>query len=155
MVLCLLLSPDFRALFLQGLFAAVFHVMIGYFVITWWGLLWRPGPLQCREYSPLMPWGCHGDRLPGAGPAAGWEFTVPRRVCELDGVVTRDASGSHFLGPLKGSGVWENWLLIPSWAGAVLSPADTRCLCCCVLLLCSSRPERLLQKIILTAWPLE
>ena len=43
-----------------------------------------------------------------SGPAEGWEFTVPRRVCELDGVVTRDASGSHFLGPLKGSSVWEN-----------------------------------------------
>lgn len=56
-----------------------------------------------------------------SGLAWCWEFTIPRRVCELDSVVTRDASGSHFLGPLKGKGVWENWLLIPLWAGAVLS----------------------------------
>ena len=25
-----------------------------------------------------------------SGPAEGWEFTIPRRVCELEGVVTRD-----------------------------------------------------------------
>lgn len=89
-----------------------------------------------------------------SGLAQCWEFTTPRRVCELDSVVTRDTSGSHFLGPLKGSSVWKtsSWFL----SGQELcSPTDACCFCSCVLLLCSSRPERLLQKIILTAWPLE
>lgn len=39
-----------------------------------------------------------------SGRAQSWEFIIPRRVCEPDSIVTRDASGSHFLGPLKGSG---------------------------------------------------
>lgn len=30
------------------------------------------------------------------------EFTIPRRVCELDSVVTRDTYGSHFLRPFEG-----------------------------------------------------
>lgn len=77
-----------------------------------------------------------------------WEFTVPRHLCELDSVVTRGASGSHFLGPLKGSGVWET----SSW---FLSGQELCCFCSCMLLLCSSPSERLLQKIILAAWPLE
>lgn len=59
-----LLPPDFRALFLQGLFAAIFCVTISYSIITSRGLLRRPYPLHCREYSPLMLWDCHGDRLP-------------------------------------------------------------------------------------------
>lgn len=62
-------------------------------------LLWRPGLLQCREYSPLMPWDCHGDRLPGVGSCRGLGIYNPQAClwagqCSYQGRFWKSFSGS-------------------------------------------------------------
>lgn len=130
--------PECRALFLQGLFAAVFRVMISYSVITSRGLLGRPGPLQCREYSPLTPWDCHGDRLPSVRSCLVLGIYNPQTClwagqCSYQGRFWKSFSpsfeGRQCLRKLAlGSSPGRSWAL--SQTPAAFVPA-----CCCFVLL--------------------
>lgn len=130
-------SADSRALFILGLSAAVFLVTISYSVITSWGLLWRLG-LQCREYSRLKWWDCHGDRLPSVRSCIVLGIYNPQTClwagqCSYQGrfwkSFSRSFEGQWCLGnPALGSSLGRS-LALPQMPAAFV-PA-----CCCFVLL--------------------
>ena len=135
-----------------GLFAAVFLVTISYSVITSWGLLKRFS-LQCGKYSRLKWRDCHGDRLPGVRSCMVLGIYNPQTCLGAGRRSYQGRSWKSFSCPLKGSGAGESQPSVPRFLSGqgLRAPMGACCFCSCVLLLCSSRPERQLQKLIPTA----
>lgn len=125
-------TTDFRALFLQGLFAAVFLVRISYSEIALWGLLRRLGPLQCREYSRLMWWDCHGDRLPGVRSCLVLGIYSPQTSLWAGQCSYQGRFWKSFPQSFQGQGCLGERSLVPLWQELCFFCFGS----CCFVLLC-------------------